>query len=44
MTATIGMITAIAIVAPLLRPFDWPLEPDALRADRVEVEADEVEL
>lgn len=31
-----GMMTAIAIVAALLRPPDEPLDPEALRADCVE--------
>jgi len=37
------MMTAIAIVAPLLNPPDEPLpEPEALRADCVEEGAEEV--
>lgn len=31
-----GIMTAIAIVAALLRPFDEPPDPEALKADCVE--------
>lgn len=38
-----GIMTAMAIVAALLKPLDEPSpEPEALRADRVEEGAEEV--